>query len=99
MDHSGAWLSIGASGHTKPLPSIIHNLLRFHSPWDPLFQHHKFTYILFSCFLPIVLWFIWRLWMFTIYPMLYSEEPRQLPYTCPYLGQTRPSSLNSVQSS
>jgi hypothetical protein len=28
----------------------------------------------------------WRLWRFTIFPFLYPEEPRQLPYLIPYVG-------------
>jgi hypothetical protein len=30
----------------------------------------------------------WRLWRFTIHPMLWPDEPRTLPYTFPIIGHT-----------
>jgi hypothetical protein len=29
---------------------------------------------------------IWRLWRFTLYPLLHPSEPKELPYWVPYLG-------------
>lgn len=28
----------------------------------------------------------WRLWRFTVFPILHPDEPRQLPYLIPYIG-------------
>jgi len=33
--------------------------------------------------IPIVVYLLWRLWEFTIRPLLHPDEPRELPYTIP----------------
>ena len=33
--------------------------------------------------IPIVVYLLWRLWEFTIKPLLHPDEPRELPYTIP----------------
>lgn len=34
----------------------------------------------------IVAWCLWRLWAFTIMPMIWPDEPLMLPYTIPWIG-------------
>ncbi|KAF2010561.1 cytochrome P450 [Aaosphaeria arxii CBS 175.79] len=44
-----------------------------------------FAYVAASIFLSLV---AFRVWKFTIRPLLYPEEPRELPYWIPYFGHT-----------
>ncbi|KAL7938509.1 cytochrome P450 [Trichoderma chlorosporum] len=34
-------------------------------------------------------WLLWRLWRFTVLPLLYPQDPRELPYCIPILGHAQ----------
>ncbi|KAI0859747.1 cytochrome P450 [Xylaria cubensis] len=48
--------------------------------------------IMLALFVTILLW---RLWRFTISPLLYPDDPRELPYWVPFLGHLQPFFQNS----
>lgn len=55
---------------------------------DGLARGDSISYLILSTACLTLLWCGWRLWRFTIFPALYPEEPRQLPYLIPYVGES-----------
>ena len=56
--------------------------------WDGLLEglysiYYGYTNMLCALFAVIVLYYLWRLWTFTIDPSLHHNEPRPLPYWIP----------------
>ncbi|KAK2612085.1 hypothetical protein QQS21_001934 [Conoideocrella luteorostrata] len=38
------------------------------------------------CCVAFALWALWRFWKFTIQPILYPDDPKELPYWIPFIG-------------
>ncbi|KAI1262299.1 putative cytochrome P450 [Xylariaceae sp. FL1019] len=47
---------------------------------------HRHSIATFSIVTTLVSWLIWRLWRFTIQPLLRPDEPEELPYSVPFIG-------------
>ncbi|KAJ8124791.1 hypothetical protein O1611_g8848 [Lasiodiplodia mahajangana] len=45
--------------------------------------------------LPLAMLLLWRSWRFTIIPLLYPNDPKELPYWIPFLGHLQPFFQNS----
>ncbi|CAH0024649.1 unnamed protein product [Clonostachys rhizophaga] len=58
----------------SPLSELLHNL-------PPQYVGYVYTILLL-----LIFWVSWRLWRFTISPILHPELPKELPYWIPFLG-------------
>ena len=52
---------------------------------------------LWTTFISISVYFLWRLWRFSIIPLLYSGEPKELPYLIPCMWLTALSVMDSTR--